>query len=287
MNRAVRFLRKRASAIGALAATGLLALTLGTVPSASGAFTATTTDSTDIARTATYFHCQDALSADAGSALFQWPLSDASGSTTAADISGKNHSGTYPSAITTSTASPIACPRDGGSAWQSDGSTGFASYPTQQTNPTTFTIEIWFRTSVAGGKLIGFGTGTGTSGQYDRHLYIDKNGAVVLGVYANAIKTVKSAATGYADGSWHYAAGSLSSAGLSLTVDAAAPVTDPSVTTAENDTGYWKVGSDTLGGSWPNVATGAFTGSLRYAAVYSSALPATQIGAHRAAGIGS
>jgi hypothetical protein len=273
-----------AASVAATASTVLLAALALTTPAASGAFTARVRNAANAVTTAQYFHCADALAQDAATALFQWPLSDAADVSTAADISGQNHPGSYQGTRRITTTAPLACPRDTGSAWQPDGSAMSVYSSVQQANPTTFTVEIWFRTSVAGGKLIGFGTGAGSSGQYDRHLYIDKNGAVVFGVYANAIRTVRTTAGSYADGAWHLAAGTLSSQGLSLYVDGELVTTDATVTTAENDTGYWKVGYDTLGGSWPNVSTAYFTGSLRYAAVYTSALAAAQIRAHFAAG---
>lgn len=286
MSRLGRADRRRCTPIITGAALALLAAVAWASPGALGAFNATVRNTGDTATSARYFHCTDALAQDTASALFQWPLSDGAGATSAADISGKSHPGTYSGTIGASSTTPLACPRDGGTAWQLDGSAQTAVYPTQQTDPTTFTIEIWFKTSVAGGKLIGFGTQTGTSGQYDRHLYIDKNGAVVFGVYAGAVKTLTTTGTNYADGAWHYAAASLSAAGMSLSVDGRTPLADTATTTAENDSGYWKVGVDTLGGSWPNVATNAFTGSLRYAAVYTTALTPAQVSAHYAAGIG-
>ena len=273
--------RAAIASAAALLAVGGFALA---TPGAFGGFTANIANTADTVGTAPYFQCASALGADSSTVLLQWPLSDPSGSTSAADISGQNHPGTYSGTMTASSPSPIACPRDPGTAWLLDGSAQTAVYPTQQTGPNTFSIEIWFRTSVAGGKLIGFGTNTGISGQYDRHLYLDKNGAVVFGVYANAIKTVRTSTTTYADGRWHSAVGTLSSAGMALYVDGALIASDSTVTTGEADSGYWKVGYDTLGGSWPNVASPYFTGSLRYAAVYSTALTAAQVKTHDAAG---
>ena len=284
MSRLLAAARRRAVVLTAIGAVAAVAVLAAAVPSASGAFSAGITNSQDTVGTATYFRCGDALAADQAAALFQWPLSDPTGSTAAADVSGKSHPGTYSGTMTASGTAPLACPRDAGTAWILDGSAQTAVYPTQQTSPNTFSVEIWFRTTTAGGKLIGFGTTTGTSGQYDRHLYLDTSGAVVFGVYANAIKTLRTTGTNYADGRWHSAVGTLSSAGLALYVDGAPVASDPSVTTGENDSGYWKVGYDTLGGSWPNTSTPSFVGRLRYAAVYTSALTPAQVRAHDAAG---
>jgi hypothetical protein len=287
VNRVLALVRRRRLLVGAGAAFALLAGVAGATPGAFGAYSATITNSTDTTTSATYFRCADALAVDRSAALFQWPLGDTTG-TTAADSSGNGHTGSYQGTITTTTTGSLACPRDAGAAWSLNGASSWAYFPTQVTNPTTFTEEIWFKTSVAGGRLIGFGTGsTAASGQYDRHLYIDKNGAVVFGVYASAIKTVQTTSGSYANGAWHYAAGVLSPAGMSLYVDGALVLTNTAVTTAENDSGYWRVGYDALGGSWPNVSTAAFNGSLRYAAVYTSALSAAQVKTHYVAGSGS
>ncbi len=61
------------------------------------------------------------------------------------------------------------------SAVSLNGSSQYVSTTRSYVNPTNFTISIWFRTSsVTGGKLIGFGNAqTGSSGQYDRHLYMN------------------------------------------------------------------------------------------------------------------
>lgn len=280
--------RPRPRRIAAVAAgTALLALAgiaLAT-PGAFGGYSAAITNSTDSAGTASAFQCTSALAPDSASALFQWPLSDPAGSTSVADISGSAHAGVYQGTTTTDSSAPMACPRDPGTSWALDGATQSAYYNAPQTNPQVFTVEIWFRTTVAGGKLIGFGTTkTGGSSQYDRHLYINSSGQVVFGVYSSTAHAVTSPAT-YTDGAWHSAAGTLSSAGMVLYVDGVQVASDPSSTAAENATGYWRVGYDTIGGVWPNAPASAyFKGRLRYAAVYTTALTAAQIKAHDAAG---
>jgi hypothetical protein len=288
VRRLLGVLRRRALGLGALAAVGAVAAALATLPSASGAFTARIANSADTATTAKYFRCTDALAQDAASAVFQWPLSDAAGAAGPADISGQGHPGTYQGTVTTTSAAPLACPRDGGTAWSLDGATTYADYAVQQTNPQVFTIEIWFRTTVAGGKLIGFGaSATGANSTYDRHLFLTTTGAVVFGVYSSGAHTVTSAASGYNDGKWHYAAATLSSAGMALYVDGKAAVTNPT-TAAESGTGYWRVGYDSISTTWSTPQTRTFfTGDLRYAAVYSTALTAAQITAHWAAGTGT
>jgi hypothetical protein len=275
---------RRAAVASAAALLAIGGLALAT-PGAFGGFTAKITNSTDTVGTAPFFQCASAMGADSSTALLQWPLADPAGSTTAADISGTGHTGTYVGTTTTDSSAPMACPRDSGPSWSLDG-TQWAFWDAPQVNPQTFTVEIWFRTTVAAGKLIGFGVSkTGASSQYDRHLYIASTGAVVFGVYSSGAHALVSPGTNYADGAWHSAVGTLSSAGTVLYIDGKQVAADPASTVAENYTGYWRVGYDTVGGSWPSAPpTGWFKGRLRYAAVYSTALTATQVKAHDAAG---
>jgi hypothetical protein len=56
-------------------------------------------------------------------------------------------------------------------------------------------------------------------------------------------------------------------------------------TAAEAVNGYWRVGYDSISTSWANPApNGYFKGSLRFAAVYTSALTAAQLTRHTVAG---
>ncbi|GAB2935054.1 hypothetical protein GCM10027047_34390 [Rhodococcus aerolatus] len=272
-----------AAALGVVAA---LLLSLATI-STSSAFSARVTNSTDTAATAPYFTCRAADVAPS-SAYFVYPLSETTG-TTAADVSaGTNRPGTYTAGgVTYGATGP--CERDSPNRGITlNGSTGYVSGPTTtQANPVNFTEEIWFRTTTrTGGKLIGFGNArTGSSGNYDRHLYLSDSGAVYFGVYPNAVRTVNSPA-GYNDGTWHHAAASLSStAGMALYVDGALVATDPATTTAQNYTGYWRIGYDNNSGWGTGTPTSNFfAGSLAFAAVYTSVLTADQVQSHYIAG---
>lgn len=117
----------------------------------------------------------------------------------------------------------------------------------------------------------------------DRHIYMTSTGQLVFGERPNTMKTITSPAT-YKDGAWHLATATLSSAGMLLYVDGAQVAADPSTTTAKAIDGYWRLGYDDLKG-WPNQPTSSFyTGSLAFAAVYPTALAASQIAAHYIAG---
>lgn len=167
--------------------------------------------------------------------------------------------------------------------WGTRGRHRDVSSPGPITNPTT-TIETWFKTTTGGGWLIGFGnTKTGASTSSDRHIYMTSTGQLVFGVQPNQMKTIVSPAT-YKDGAWHLSTATLSSAGMTLYFDGARVATDGAVTTAKTYDGYWRLGYDHLSG-WPNQPSNPFyTGALAFAAVYPTALTASQIAAHYIAG---
>lgn len=277
-------------AAAALLAAGGACLT----PSTSSRYTATIANSTDTASTDNYFQCSTILasSVDGANALFVWPFGETSG-TTVADTSGKGDNGTYAVAPSVDTASSPtkSCPRDTGSPWLLNGSSNFAYFGTQQTNPTTFSLEVWFKTSTIGGKLLGFGSATtGSSGNYDRHLYINSSGLLVFGIYNGACYTI-STGSSVADGKWHQAVATLAPsgtyAGMRLYLDGSLVASDTTHATPQNFNGYWRVGYDNIG-SWPNSPSNYyFTGDLRYASVYSVVLTPTQVLKHYGAGAGS
>ena len=78
-----------------------------------------------------------------------------------------------------------------------DGRDDFVSSNAAFSNPTVYSEEAWFKTTTnRGGKIIGFGCSqTGTSGCYDRHVYMQDDGQLVFGVwtgYTNTITTANS-----------------------------------------------------------------------------------------------
>lgn len=165
------------------------------------------------------------------------------------------------------------------SAVSLNGSSHYISTAKQYVNPTNFTISIWFRTStVTGGKLIGFGNAqTGSSGQYDRHLYMNNAGQIYFGVYPNAVQTINSPLS-YNDNLWHQASATLSSTtGMALYVDGIQVASNPAVTSAENYTGYWKIGFDNNNGWTSQPSSFYFNGALDDALIYSSALSAGEV----------
>lgn len=148
------------------------------------------------------------------------------------------------------------------------------------TNPTTFTLECWFKVSgTAGGELIGFhATTSGAGVAHDRQVFVDSGGRITFGTWATSEQTVRSPAA-YNDGTWHHVAASLGAAGMRLHVDGVL-VDSNAVTTAGNYSGYWRWGGGDLA-NWSNRPAGDYlTGSLDEIAVYPTQLTDTQVKQH-------
>lgn len=185
--------------------------------------------------------------------------------------------------VTRAVAGAIA--KDTDTATHFDGTAaGTASTTSFGRPPPTFTVEAWVRTtSTAGGKVLGFGNQmTGNSTGFDRNLYVDATGRARFGVYDGAVRSLASLAP-VNDGRWHHLAATLSSSGMVLYVDGVR-VGQSSNTIAQNFDGVWRVGGDTLRG-WPaQPASYNLAGDIDEVAVYSKALTAAQVAAHRSLG---
>jgi hypothetical protein len=289
--------------VHALATVGIIALAAlclaaETTPASTAGFTAKITNTTNTAATAPYFTCSDMTAVNKSSALFQYNLDEPTGSAIATDRSGHAANGTYQGSMTTSTTPPLACQHDSGGAYVLDGSTSYISTPTAYTNPTTFSLEVWFKTSVAAGTLINFGnTQTGTSTSFDRVLYLTTAGKLAFGTYGGGTKfQILTSPNVVSNGTWHQVVATMSpTTGTNVYLDGSLAVSNASYTTAQNYTGYWRIGNQSLAKQpvvvpptatqWTGSAnTGYFTGSMRFAAVYSTALTAQQISNHYGAG---
>ncbi|THG30796.1 PKD domain-containing protein [Naasia lichenicola] len=203
-----------------------------------------------------------------------WRLDQTAGSTTVADLAG-NSPAVASAGVTAGTTGAIAGDADTASTF-SGTSTGLASTQTAVAGPNTFTIEAWFKsTSTTGGKIVGFGNSkTGTSGSYDRHIYLTADGKVNFGVYPGAQKVVTSP-TSYNNGQWHQVVATLSSTGMTLSVDGVQVGSRIDATSAEAYNGYWRIGGDT---AWAGAAF--LAGSIDDVSIYPTALAAATIAQH-------
>ncbi|MET1156403.1 PKD domain-containing protein, partial [Arthrobacter sp.] len=218
----------------------------------------------------------DTIKGDGASSF--WRFGETSG-TTAADSAGSN-TGTYRTMNLGGTGI-IA----GSASAELTGGTSSMASSVLQTNPQTFSLESWIKTTTrSGGRIIGFGSSqAGQSGNYDRHVYMRNDGRVVFGVWTGSASTVTSGAA-LNDGKWHHVVATMSPGRTELFVDGVSQGTN-APGAAQAYSGYWRVGADNLNG-WPNLpASAAMVGSIDEAAVYPVQLAASDVKWHY--GLGS
>ncbi|MGY1746890.1 PKD domain-containing protein [Blastococcus sp. SYSU D00695] len=206
-----------------------------------------------------------------------WPMDETSG-TTAHDRAGGNDL-TVGAGVTRGSGGAVT--GDPATAYSFDGTTtGLAATQNVVTGANTVSLEAWFQTtSRTGGKIVGFGDkATGTSSNYDRHVYLDASGKVNFGVYQGGQRVVTSPLA-YNDGRWHHVVATLGPQGMALYVDGRLLGSRTDTFMGQPFDGYWRVGGDT---SWSGAAF--LTGRIDEVAVYRTALSAAQVSAHHAAG---
>ena len=166
-----------------------------------------------------------------------------------------------------------------------NGTNLYVSTSASFSNPSTFTLELWFKTNTgSGGRLIGFGdAATGASTNADRTVYMTNAGNLVFGVNPGTQHTVTSGST-YNNNAWHHLAATFGTGGMHLYVDGASTGTPDSNTSAGNYSGYWRLAYDTLSG-WPSAPTSNyFSGTLDEAKIYNRELSAAEVANEYAAG---
>jgi hypothetical protein len=242
-----------------------------------------------------YNYTQDIMNEGESNLLGYWRMN----STSLSDISGNNNIAAYylgstATSASTSTDSPITDDSTSGSVtvpYNASGpvlGNGATSFP--ETAPQTFSEEIWFKSTAgyaSGGLLMGFGNHSNSpSTLIDRVMYMDTNGRIIAGIYNTTEVTITSSAT-YNDGLWHQSVitftGNGSTGTFQLYVDgvaATSAATGPSVSLANNVSGVWRFGYDTLVG-WPSrPPSDEFFGQLSEASAYSLVLTAADVKRH-------
>ncbi|MGN6427593.1 MAG: PKD domain-containing protein [Leifsonia sp.] len=205
-----------------------------------------------------------------------WRLADTG--TTAADSGVYGQTGTYRGIYTHNQTGALIGVSNRATSFS--GVNGIAVSNTQVSNPTTYSLEGWFKTNTTtGGKLIGFGDAqTGLSSNYDRHVYMQDDGRLVFGTWTGQANTITSP-TPLNDNKWHYVVATQASDGMVLYVDGVSVGTNPQ-TGAQAYNGYWRIGGDNTWGS----SSAYFKGTLDEIAVYSTELSAATVANHYSLG---
>ncbi len=208
-----------------------------------------------------------------------WKLDDGSGSTVT-DSSGNNNGGTLTGGYTWTTGIL-------GDAVAFNGTTGMIASNNQATNPQTFSISTWFKTTTTlGGFIMGFSSDK-TGYDNDRVIYMDNAGQLYFGLYSSyKVQTINTSAS-YNDGNWHLVTASLASDGMKLYVDGNLVASNPAVGATQAFNGYWRAAFGGLGG-WTNIpADDYFAGTLDDIRIYSTELQASDVQNLYAAAMGT
>ncbi len=205
-----------------------------------------------------------------------WPLDDARGRT-AADLSGNGDIGNY-SVKGITYGAPSRVEGVSGRGITLNGSSGqiVASQPI--TNPTTYSEEMWFKTTTTeGGYLMGFGTSPrGRSVSRDRQVWISDDGQLNFGIYDGQPLTIRSRGS-YNDGKWHQVVATQGPVGLNLYVDGHLVSRKVTTRPPEGYLGYWRVGYEDAAG-WPDSPTNNyFAGTISDVAFYNSELSSSRV----------
>lgn len=203
-----------------------------------------------------------------------WRLDEAGGSV-ATDASENGTAGAYLGGVTNRSPSPVTGPN--GTGVSLNGNDGLVVSQRAVNNPTAYSEELWFTTTTrSGGKLIGFGNATsGTSSNYDRHVWMLDTGQLVFGTYTGQTNTAQSPGS-YNDGAWHHLVAAQGADGMHLYVDGAQVAANPQ-TAAQNYTGYWRVGGDN---TWGGASSNFFAGTVDEVAVYPTELSSATVHTH-------
>ena len=201
-----------------------------------------------------------------------WRLGEPSG-TAALDWAGFDDD-TLSGGYTRGQSGAITADADAATAF--DGNSGYAVNSTAVPGPNVFSVEAWFKTtSTTGGKIVSFGDQpTGTSNNYDRHVYMDAQGKVWFGVYNNGSYTVNTA-NSLNDGQWHHVVGTMDATGPTLFVDGKKVGHNGGTSSAQPYNGYWRIGGDS-----PWSGNPYFNGTIDDVAIYPTALPLTKVQQH-------
>ncbi|MDO8392065.1 MAG: signal peptidase I [Actinomycetota bacterium] len=224
--------------------------------------------------------------ADAPWAYFE--TEEASGST-ATDTSGNTRTGTYSGTIIYRQAGALTRVPGHSVRLGSTTSRLVASSGAKISNPTTYSLELWFKTTTtSGGKLAGFeSTKDSSSSTYDRYVFMRNDGRLVFGGWIRSGTTMLTSPLAYNDGAWHHLvitarpiAGKTQQSG-NMYVDGVRVGTG-STTAVASYSGYWRAGYGAIAAVTGAPSSPTFEGSIDNFAVYLTELSASRVAIHYA-----
>ncbi len=197
-------------------------------------------------------------------------MNEAAGATNLSDTSSNGNAATITNATTGSTGRV----GNGLLFTQSPLTDGFISTANTITDPQTFSISTWFKTSaITGGILIQFAAGS----SYDRMIYMLNNGQISFGIYTGSTAVITSPGS-YNDGNWHQVVGTYTANSLILYIDNTVVASRTSgVAAAQNYNGNWKMGGGNINGWSSSAGDGYFTGILDEVAIWSTVLSPSDV----------
>lgn len=148
---------------------------------------------------------------------------------------------------------------------------------TQYANPQSFSFNVWFKTSTAGGKLVGFESSSSAacSGSFDRMLYIGTDGKLYFQTTTGVAPIVSASAV--TDGNWQNAVAVLTNTTMTLYLNGI-QIGDPVTTNAGAYDGYWRIGGCSGTGWFTNFGTsGYFNGEMAQVSIYDRGLSSSEV----------
>lgn len=211
-----------------------------------------------------------------------YQVDEASG-TVAADSSGNSRSGNF--TAVSAYRQPNGLPRNAGFSIGLGGAGRLVAGGPALSDPNTFSLELWFKTSTtSGGKLIGFeNTRDATSPSFDRHVFMRPDGRLTYGDWLDfgGVSSIISPLA-YNNGGWHHLVLTATPRGKRqdaiMYVDGRA-VASGRTTETGNYAGWWRVGS----GSAPlllGYPSASFASSIDQVAIYGTELSAARVENH-------
>ncbi len=213
---------------------------------------------------------------DTGAVPYEGTVPGGTASTSLQDASGNGNTATAVGGVTLGASGPATIsPSDGITL---DGSTGYGETTTQYASPgpQTFSLSAWFETTVASGSIIGYDStqSTGAATYWDRMLWMDPTGHVVLGLTPLTGQFELKSPSTYNNGAWHQVTTtvtptSATTATVLMYVDGAlvaGTTNDETITSSEPaypNAGWWHLGWSHAVSGWADPPTTAFwNGSL-------------------------